>query len=55
MQHLHKMEDSLFLELINTPFSKIKFTSEELEALREMEAIIENRTVANDPKNLSEI
>ena len=44
MQHLHKMEESLFLELVNTPFSKVNFTPEEVEALRSMEEIIENST-----------
>lgn len=42
MQHLHKMEESLFLELVNTPFSKVNFTPEEVEALRSMEEVIEN-------------
>lgn len=50
MQHLHKMEESVFLELANTPFSKVSFTDEELAALRAMEEVIENRTTSTDTK-----
>jgi hypothetical protein len=50
MQHLHKMEESVFLELANTPFSKVSFTDEELAALRAMEEVIENRTTPTDTK-----
>lgn len=45
MQHLHQVEESLFLELINSPFSKIKFNKEELDLLRTFEELIET-----DPK-----
>ena len=34
MQHLHNMEETLFLELANSPFSpKVNFTEEELASI----------------------
>lgn len=50
MQHICKMEDTLFLELANTPFSKVNFTDEELAVLRSIEEVIENSTSIQDKK-----
>ncbi len=50
MQHLYKMEESLFLELVNTPFSRVHFTPEEVEALRAMEEVIENNAALKETK-----
>lgn len=50
MQHLYKVEDSVFLELANTPISKITFTPEELEALRAIEEVIENNAALKETK-----
>ena len=47
MQHLHNMEDTVFLELANSPFStKVVFTEEEMEVLREIENTIQAKTTA---------
>jgi len=44
MQHLHNMEDTLFLELANSPFStKVIFTEEEMDALRDIEEAIQSK------------
>jgi|GEM_PF-4850860 len=45
MAHLYQLEDSTFIELINTPFSKEFFNSDELNMLRkiELEIIASNR------------
>ena len=40
MKHLQRVEDSSFLELINTPFSNVHFSEEEISVLREMESSI---------------
>lgn len=37
MAHLQHLEDSTFLELMNTPFSPVHFSTEEMTMLREME------------------
>ncbi|MBL7697007.1 MAG: hypothetical protein JNK79_02575 [Chitinophagaceae bacterium] len=38
MLHLKDVEDTFFLELMNTPFSaNVTFTAEELQALRKIE------------------
>ena len=50
MQHIYKMEDTLFLELANTPFSKVNFTDEELATLRSIEEGIENGTSVEEKK-----
>jgi len=42
MQHLQQVEESLFLELVNSPFSSVRFTEEELHALRHLEGQIES-------------
>jgi hypothetical protein len=38
LKHVHNIEESLFLELIDSPFSNISFTTEELKVLRSIEA-----------------
>lgn len=38
LQHVHNIEESLFLELIGSPFSNITFTPEEQKVLRMIEA-----------------
>ena len=41
MQHLKDVEDTMFLELANTPFSpNVHFDPEELKELRKMEELI---------------
>ncbi len=47
MQHLHNMEETLFLELANSPFSpKVIFTEEEMAILKEIENAIEAKITA---------
>jgi hypothetical protein len=40
MTHVQHLEESSFIELINTPFSTQRFSEEELTLLREMELSI---------------
>ena len=47
MQHLQNMEDTVFLELANSPFStKVIFTEEEMKTLREIENSIQAKATA---------
>lgn len=50
MLHLKDVEDTFFLELMNTPFSpNVTFTPEELQALRKIEediVLVPQATVA---------
>ena len=55
MQHVYKMEDSVFLELANTPFSKVQFTQDELAALRAIEAVIENNSTVPGSSTASSV
>ncbi len=42
MEHLQHLEESVFLELANTPFSpNVNFTVEEMKVLREIEAQVQ--------------
>lgn len=42
MQHLQQLEETVFLELVNGPFSpNVNFTAEEMKALREIETQVQ--------------
>ncbi|MBO9572734.1 MAG: hypothetical protein J7497_11095, partial [Chitinophagaceae bacterium] len=49
MQHLQNVEETVFLELANSPFSaKVKFTEEEMSALREIETAIQQSSTLKE-------
>ena len=48
MQHLYEAEESVFLELIHSPFSNTMFSDDEIATLREMEKILEKHRLHNE-------